>query len=125
MSGRHWSDEELGRLLSATRAEASRAPLEHALARLEAERLPAWLAWTARPWALAAACGLLAVSLASGALMVRSGVLGEPSASVTGTTTAALTDTDPVAQLLGEDSSSLLSERDASATPDDSGSFLR
>jgi len=60
-------DERLARWLAAGVAPADPATLARALARLgESEREPAWLAWLARPRALAAAASLLVVCVAAG-----------------------------------------------------------
>ncbi len=120
---REWSDEELARALGAVRAEATDAPLALALARLRADRLPAWCAWTTRPWALAAACVLLVVSLAGGTWLGATGRLasGEGAESVASSSTAA--DTDPVASLLGEDATSGLIAGEGATTAGDSGAM--
>jgi hypothetical protein len=96
---REWSDEDLAKVLAAVTAEATPEPLARALARLDAERLPAWCAWTTRPWALAAAAGLLAVSLAGGVWLANTGAIGA-APSATASTTA---ERDPVALLLGDE----------------------
>jgi hypothetical protein len=57
-------EARVARLLAASRADADPALLARALARLDAAASePAWFAWLARPAALAAACGMLALSL--------------------------------------------------------------
>ncbi len=101
---REWSDEELAGLLGAVRAEPDDAPLATALARLREERLPAWCAWTTRPWALAAACLLLAVSVAGGTWLGATGRLADgATASTIGAPASG--ESDPVSSLLGEDAS--------------------
>lgn len=99
---REWSDEELGELIASVRAEPDDAAFGLARARLAAERLPAWCAWTTRPWALPVAATLLVVSLAGGALLARQGVLAARGSL------ASASETDPVAMLVGTDETSAL-----------------
>jgi anti-sigma factor RsiW len=71
MSGTSREDENLTRALSAVRAEPDDRALRLALDRLKSrERVPAWLAWTLRPAALAAAAGLLVVSVGASVFWV-------------------------------------------------------
>lgn len=98
---REWSDEELGARIGAVRAEPDDAALALARARLAADRLPAWCAWTTRAWALPAAAALLVVSVAGGALLARQGVLADRTSSAVVTT-----ESDPVAWLVGSDAAS-------------------
>lgn len=116
---REWSDEDLAVWLASVRAEPGDAPLARALARLEADRLPAWCAWTARPWALAAATAVLVISLVGGAWLARQGVLDNRSAR------AGTFEADPIASLVDEDLT-----RDLGLTPvadiaSDSGGAVR
>ncbi len=120
---REWSDEELARALGAVRAEATDAPLALALERLRAERLPAWCAWTTRPWALPAACLLLVVSLAGGTWLGATGRLASGTGAESVVSSATAADTDPVASLLGDDATSGLVTGEGASTVVDSGAM--
>ncbi len=95
------NDERLERLIAATHAPADPAVLARARARIAVMATPgepAWVRWLARPVALAASGGLLAVSLAAGGWLLR---------GVTSTAQEATISTEAVAvsDLLGDDGS--------------------
>lgn len=92
-----WSDERLARLIAASRGEADPASLAGALRRLEArETTPAWVAWLARPAALAASCALLVVSVGLSSVLVRG-------ADGTRSSAATTSSADFMSQLLDDD----------------------
>ena len=95
-------DETLARLLAARTAAADPATRARALARVRAgetargAREPAWLAWLARPVAVATAASLLVVSLGAGVWLA-----GRPGTGTPATTTG----TDLIGSLLTDDGS--------------------
>lgn len=96
-----FDDETLAQLLAARSAAADPATRARALARLRAgvaarDALePAWLAWLARPVAVATAASLLVVSLGAGVWLA-----GRPATGAAATTTG----TDLIGSLLTDDS---------------------
>lgn len=95
-----WDDETLARLLAARSAAADSATRSRALARVRAGETgrgalePAWLAWLARPVAVATAASLLIVSLGAGVWLA-----GRPTTGTTATTSG----TDLIGSLLTDD----------------------
>ena len=116
------SDERIERLIRATHAPADPTVLVRARARIAAmgeSSEPAWVRWLARPAALAASGGLLALTLAAGGWMLRSAAIQTTMSNVA---------TEPVAisDLLGDDGSyGLAFDESGSSEPTvgDSGSI--
>ncbi len=116
------NDARLERLIAATHAPADPAVLARARARVAAMAEPSepgWVRWLARPVALAASGGLLAVSLAAGGYLLRG-------ATSTAAESANSTEAVAVSDLLGDDGSyGLVFEASGAeqATIGDSGSI--
>ncbi|MEO5989478.1 MAG: hypothetical protein ABIU54_13285 [Candidatus Eisenbacteria bacterium] len=95
------NDERIERLIAATHAPAHPAVLARARARIAAMAAPsepAWVRWLARPVALAASGGLLALSLAAGGWLLR-GVTSTAPESASSRESVGISD------LLGDDGS--------------------
>lgn len=116
------NEERIAKLIRATHAPADPAVLARARARIAAmteANEPAWLRWLARPAALAASGGLLAVTLLAGGWMLRNSAVGS-------TESTAVSETVAIADLLGDDGSYGLAfdeSGSSEATVGDSGSI--